>query len=208
MKRCDGAVGVAIVGRPALGDDFSAEQRVELLHDHACHCKPEIARQDKQAGAPCEVRVVVPEVARLEDRRVLRKIENDLQGDCNCNVDHAYLIGIGNDRGRLPAKVDNREVDADRIDHVVDDGLQNRAIGADDQREALKTDASRQGREECLLGLYAHGNSNDEDEYRNKDCCLECGEEQIQGIEKCIHSFPFCQIQTCCLQARAYFPSL
>ena len=50
-------------------------------------------------------------------------------------------------------KVNDWQVDTHSVDHVVDNRRQDRAIGADDQREALKANACRQGQKKAFLGL-------------------------------------------------------
>ena len=187
----DGAVGITIVVGPTLSDNLGAEQGVELLDNHASHGEPEVAGQNEQAGAPCEVGIVVPKVAGLEDRGVVHEVQDDLKSNSDRDVDHTNLIGVSDDRGGLPAKVNDRQVDAHSVDHVVDNRRQDRAIGANDQREALKANACRQGREEGLLGLNAHCQSNNKIKTGTNTAALNVVKNMFKAFRNASMPSPF-----------------
>ena len=183
VQRGDGAVWVAVVGGPALRYDLGAEERVKLLNDHAGHGEPEVLGEDEEARSPCKVGEVVPEVAGLEDRRISDEVEDDLERDCHGDVDHAHLIGIGDERRRHGAQVDDRSIDAYRIDHVADDGREDWAKRTNDKVESFEADACAECREERLLWRDSHCESNHEDEYGHEDGSFKRGEERIQCSE-------------------------
>ena len=206
VQRGDGALGILIIGGPAFLDNLRAHERIELHGDHGGKGQPQIVAGQINDRAPGHVRIVVPQVAGLEDVGVAGQEQDNLQEQADAHKNHADFRGIGDNGRVLPAHVINGQLYAGVPDHLLDDRVNDGRKRPDDEHEAHEAHAGAKGGHERLFGRDLKAQSDDVQHHGHKHGWPEGIKETFYCGENCaVHKL--CLLAGCYVRLKNYLPA-
>ena len=162
VRRGQRTAGVVIVAREARRQHFRKEQDIQVHQNHQPKRQPDILCRQIERGTPEHEGIGIPQIGGHENIGPFGDKKDHLQNDCNHQEDHTNLGGISNQCASLPADIQNRQIDAGIIDHLVNNSADGRHVGVDQKAEAGQRHACQQRRAESFGRLCFHNQSNNE----------------------------------------------